>query len=63
MLVGKLAKDSRAAQNGLAEGDLIAAVNQAEVHDLADLEARVGGTRRLLLTIVRGRRGFYVEMQ
>ena len=42
----------------------IAAVNQIEIRNLAEMEERVGNsTRRLLLTIVRGRRGFYVEMQ
>ena len=64
VLVGKIEVGSRAAQNGLVEGDLIAAVNQAEVRNLADLEAQLdAASKRLLLTIVRGRRGFYVEMQ
>jgi serine protease DegQ len=64
VLVSQLDQSGRAARNGLAEGDLIAAVNQVNVRNLAELEARVQATSgQLLLTIVRGRRAFYVLME
>lgn len=64
VLVGKIEPGSRAARNGLLDGDLVAAVNQVEIRNLADMEARLQQQpRQLLLTVVRGRRGFYVLME
>jgi serine protease DegQ len=64
VLVGKLEEGGRAARNGLADGDLIAAVNQVEIRNLTDMEARLERpSQQLLLTIVRGRRAFYVLME
>ncbi|MGE3103913.1 MAG: DegQ family serine endoprotease [Lysobacterales bacterium] len=62
--VAALREGSRAAQNGLAEGDLIVAANQYNLRDLASLE-RVLEARpnRLILTVLRNGRAFYVEMQ
>ncbi len=64
VLVAKLDRSGRAARNGLAEGDLIAAVNQVNVRNLSELESRLqSASGQLLLTVVRGRRAFYVLME
>ncbi len=64
ILVDKLDKASRAARNGLAEGDLVAAINQVNVRNLDDAEAKLErAPQQLLLTVVRGRRAFYVLME
>jgi serine protease DegQ len=64
VLVGKVDEDGRAARNGLAEGDLIAAVNQVQIRNLGDMQERLEApSQQLLLTIVRGRRAFYVLME
>ena len=65
VLVQSVAKGSRAEANGLRVNDRIAAVNQIEVRDLTELEARIGKRRseQLLLTIVRGRNAFYVLVE
>ncbi len=63
-VVAKLDADSRAAQSGLAAGDLITAVNQRDIDDLAGLEAVAGQhPRQLLLTVVRGRSAFYLMLE
>lgn len=64
VLVSQLDPSGRAARNGLAEGDMIAAINQVNVRNLSELETRVRATSgQLLLTIVRGRRAFFVLME
>jgi S1-C subfamily serine protease len=65
VLVNAVTKDSRAAANGLRANDLIAAVNQVEVRDLTEMEARVAKRRseQLLLTVVRGRSAFYMLVE
>ncbi len=64
VLIAKLDSAGRAARNGLAEGDLIAAVNQVNVRNLSELESRLqAASGQLLLTVVRGRRAFYVLME
>lgn len=62
--IEKLNDNGRAAQNGLREGDLITAVNQITVNNIAELETRLErNPAQLILTILRGRRAFYVRMQ
>jgi serine protease DegQ len=65
VLVGAVQSGSRAEANGLRANDLIAAVNQGEVRDLTELEARIGKRRsaQLLLTVVRGRSAFYMLIE
>ncbi len=65
VLVNDVASNSRAEANGLRVNDLIAAVNQVEVRDLGELEARIAKRRsaQLLLTIVRGRSAFYMLVE
>jgi serine protease DegQ len=64
VLVSKVAPDSRAAGNGLRPGDLIAELNQ---RDVANVDALEGALARqpdqVLLTIVRGRRGYYLLLE
>ncbi len=56
---------SRAAQNGLAAGDLIVAVNRLEANNLAQLRTLVerAGDGALMLTIYRGRRAYLVPLR
>ncbi len=55
---------SRAANNGLKDGDLIVGVNQADIGGIDDLKALlVHHPRQLLLSIVRGRNAFFVPLQ
>jgi serine protease DegQ len=65
VLVTAVTQGSRAAANGLRANDLIAAVNQVEVRDLGELEARIAKRRntQLLLTVVRGRGAFYMLVE
>ncbi len=61
VLVSQVEPGSRAAGYGLAAGDLITTVNQRDIEDLAALEAVLGARPgQVLLTLVRGRRGFYL---
>jgi serine protease DegQ len=56
--------DSRAAGNGLAEGDVIIAVNRREVTSLDQLEQLLAQPpRQLVLTIARGRNAYFVPMR
>ena len=55
---------SRAARNGLREGDLITAVNRVEVADLPALERNLARKpKQLLLTLVRGSRAYFAVME
>lgn len=64
VLVSKLDRDSRAARNALAEGDLIVAINRVAIRNLGEFEAAMTQAEPgLLLTIQRGRRGFYIRME
>jgi Do/DeqQ family serine protease len=55
---------SRAAKNGLKQGDVIVAVNQVEIGGLADLKPlATQPVRQLQLAIVRGGRLSFVQMQ
>jgi len=57
-------RDSRAAANGLQDGDLIVGVNRYEVSNLVQLQTLVErGKGRLLLTVYRGRRAYLVPMR
>ena len=59
--VSAVAAGSKAAGYGLAAGDLITTVNQVDIDDLAALEAVLAShPRQVLLTLVRGRQGFYL---
>lgn len=64
VLVASVDPNSRAAANGLREGDLITAVNRREVVDLDALERSLG-TRpaQLLVTLVRGNRAYFAVME
>ena len=62
--VGKVAPDSRAARNGLQDGDIVTAVNQRDLTDIASFEAVLARQpRQLLLTVVRGRSAFFVQCE
>jgi S1-C subfamily serine protease len=62
--VSQVEPGSRAAGYGLAAGDLITTVNQRDIEDLAALEAALGARPgQVLLTLVRGRRGFYLLLE
>jgi len=64
VLVSQVTPGSRAAGYGIAPGDLITAVNQREIEDLAALEAVLAAKpRQVLLTLVRGRQGFYLLLE
>jgi len=64
VLVSKVAPNSRAAENGLQAGDVITAVNQRDVGDLATFSAAASRhPRQLLLTVVRGRNAYFVMCQ
>ncbi len=61
--VEDLREDSRAARNGLSKDDVIVAVNQYNLRDLATLETVLGQRpNRLILTVVRAGRAFYLEL-
>jgi len=59
--ITRVAPGSRAESNGLKAGDVVVAVNQVDLRNLADLKT-LGQrhVRQLLLTIVRGRNAFFV---
>jgi S1-C subfamily serine protease len=62
--LAKVAANSRAAANGLQTGDIITAVNQRDVADIAAFEAAEGKhPSQLLLTIVRGRGAFFLLLE
>jgi serine protease DegQ len=62
--IAKVAPDSRAAKNGLQSGDIVTAVNQRDLTDIASFEATLGRhPRQLLLTVVRGRSAFFVQCE
>jgi serine protease DegQ len=62
--VGKVAANSRAAQNGLQAGDIVTAVNQRDLTDIGNFEALLNRhPRQLLLTVVRGRNAFFVQCE
>ncbi len=64
VMVSKVAPDSRAAENGLRPGDLIAELNQRDVNNVDALEAALARQpRQVLLTIVRGRQGYYLLLE
>jgi Do/DeqQ family serine protease len=64
VLVSQVTPGSRAAGYGIAAGDLITAVNQRDIEDLAALEAVLAAKpRQVLLTLVRGRQGFYLLLE
>jgi len=64
VLVLDVAEGSRAAANGLREGDLITAVNRQDVSDLAMLERSLARQPpQLLLTVVRGSRVYFAVME
>jgi Do/DeqQ family serine protease len=59
-----VAANSRAATNGLQEGDFVTAVNQRNVADVGAFQRAVGARpRQLLLTVVRGRSMFYLLLE
>jgi serine protease DegQ len=59
-----VAPGSRAAENGLAAGDVVTAINQRTVTNLAQLEAVLARRpAQVLLTVVRGRSAFYLLAQ
>ena len=60
----RVAPGSRAAKNGLKQGDVIVAVNQVEIGALADLKPlATTPVRQLQLAIVRGGRLAFLQMQ
>lgn len=64
VIVKAVTEDTRAWRNGLRQGDLLAAINRTEVEDLRALEALVKrAAAPLLLTVVRGQRAFFVQME
>jgi serine protease DegQ len=64
VVASKITANSRAAANGLQTGDIVTAVNQREIEDLAAFEATVGKhPRQLLLTVVRGRGAFFLLIE
>jgi len=64
VLVLRIASGSRAAKNGLKQGDVIVAVNQVEIGALADLKPlATTPVRSLQLAIVRGGRLAFLQMQ
>ena len=64
VLVSKVEAGSRAAANGLRTGDLISGLNQREFADLAGMQAGFSRTpERVLLTLTRGRRSYFVPME
>ncbi len=55
---------SRAARNGLREGDLVTAVNRRDIDDLTALERSFSQqSNQLLLTLVRGNRAYFAVME
>ncbi len=55
---------SRAADNGLREGDLITAVNRVDVADLNVLQRNLAQRpKQLVLTLVRGNRAYFALME
>ena len=55
MQVEAVERGSRAARNGLREGDIVVATNEGRVADLAGFRAAVTGPDpRLVLQVVRG---------
>ena len=64
VIVKAVVENSRAWRNGLRPGDLIAAVNRRQVPNLGALQAaKALAASQLLLTIVRDRRAFFVQME
>jgi Do/DeqQ family serine protease len=64
VVVSQVAPGSRAAGYGIVAGDLIIAINQRDIDDLAALEAVLAAKpRQVLLTLVRGRQGFYLLLE
>jgi Do/DeqQ family serine protease len=62
--VTRVAPGSRAAENGLKAGDLIVAVNRADIGGLADFKAILGRRpHSLLLSVVRGDEAFFVPLR
>ena len=62
--IDKVAPDSRAAKNGLQSGDVVTAINQRDLTDIASFEATLARhPRQLLLTVVRGRSAFFVQCE
>ena len=62
--VSALKPGSRAAENGLLEGDVVVAINQYNLRDLDTLEGILEQRpRRLILTVVRSGRAFYLELR
>jgi Do/DeqQ family serine protease len=62
--VARVAAGSRAASNGLKQGDLIVAVGQVQITGLADLTALTARhPRQLLLAVVRDRALQFLSMQ
>jgi serine protease DegQ len=62
--VARVAPGSRAAANGLKQGDLIVAVNQVQIAGLADLTSLTAKhPRQLLLAVVRDRTLQFLSMQ
>ncbi|HET6632530.1 MAG TPA: DegQ family serine endoprotease [Rhodanobacteraceae bacterium] len=64
VLVESVDDGSRAARNGLRQGDVIIAIGQQRVAGLKRLRAALAETpRQLLLTVARGQQAFYLLMQ
>lgn len=62
--ISAIKEGSRAARNGLREGDLITAVNRRDVSDIASLERHFAQQpEQLLLTLVRGGRAYFAVME
>jgi serine protease DegQ len=58
-----IAEGTPAAQSGLQAGDVIVAANRQEVRNLNDLKKAVGGSKQLLLRIIRGNAALYLLLQ
>ena len=64
VVIEEIRSGSRAARNGLRQGDVVTAVNRRELADLAGLRQRLSpAPEQLVLTVVRGRQAFLVLLE
>jgi len=63
VVISKLQTNSRAAHNGLREGDVIVSANRQAVHNLKQLKSAVSRSKSLLLNLHRGNQALFLLIQ
>jgi len=63
VVVTKLQTNSRAAHNGLREGDVIVSANRQPVHNLKQLKSAIFRSKSLLLNLHRGNQALFLLIQ